>query len=124
MYSGDEVYDDDVTSGPVEGYPYTVITADGTTRGRLIDDDVLQTIAVGAIGSMRDDPSIPTLCPRCRIDLMPVGYHGALSRADNATEVCSPCGVDEAFVNWSGRPAQPPAEWPVARITHLKGDPR
>jgi hypothetical protein len=45
-------------------------------------------------------------CPRC---LGPIPnaehkgqYPGALSRTDNATEVCSRCGQDEAVEQWVG----------------------
>lgn len=43
-------------------------------------------------------------CPRCGHfipnDLQPGAYMGALSRWDNATEVCSPCGQVEAMLQW------------------------
>ena len=35
-------------------------------------------------------------CPRCGRPL-PIGHCGALSRKDNETELCSECGVAEAF---------------------------
>ena len=38
-----------------------------------------------------------TLCPRCEIEeLEEMEALNALSRKDNETYVCSPCGVDEA----------------------------
>ena len=41
------------------------------------------------------------VCPRCGgfipNDLTPGLYPGALSRVDNKTEICSACGVAEAF---------------------------
>ena len=43
-------------------------------------------------------------CPRCggKIpnDVSPGAYPGALSRWDNETEICSDCGVEEAFLDW------------------------
>ena len=49
-------------------------------------------------------------CPRCG-DPLPQRYPGALSRADNKTEICSPCGTDEAFGGLT-----PVSEWPVTRL--------
>lgn len=40
-------------------------------------------------------------CPRCGIRNLPPTYPGALSRADNATEICSPCGLIEAMQQWT-----------------------
>ena len=40
----------------------------------------------------------------------------ALSRTDNETYICSPCGTDEALLDWVGRMA-PASEWPVPRVT-------
>jgi hypothetical protein len=52
-------------------------------------------------------------CPRC-LHLIPNDdepglYPGALSRANNETEVCSICGTDEAM----GNGPIPSTEWPV-----------
>ena len=52
------------------------------------------------------------ICARCRMHVYLEGK-GALSRADDETEVCPGCGSDEAMVNLSGRLAQPPEAWPV-----------
>ena len=52
------------------------------------------------------------ICPRCLMHVYPKGK-GALSRADDDTEVCSGCGSDEAWVSMSGRPAQAVDDWPV-----------
>lgn len=59
-------------------------------------------------------PDRHAACPRCEKYLLPVGHIGALSRADNKTEVCSVCGTDEALVSFArkGKP-QPVSEWPV-----------
>lgn len=52
------------------------------------------------------------ICPRCRgyipSNAQPGLYPGALSRADNVTEVCSECGVEEALVLLAPRDA-----WPI-----------
>lgn len=53
-------------------------------------------------------------CPRCLggipNDAQRGAYPGALSRADNKTEVCSACGVEEAM---GGRGPVPVADWPL-----------
>jgi RNA polymerase subunit RPABC4/transcription elongation factor Spt4 len=41
------------------------------------------------------------LCPRCGVRFLPADYPGALSRADNETEICSPCGTIEAMQQWT-----------------------
>ena len=52
-------------------------------------------------------------CPRCGHlipnDDEPGAYPGAMSRADNTTEVCSICGTDEAF----GTGPVPVNQWPI-----------
>lgn len=40
-------------------------------------------------------------CPRCQGPLSPDVVHNALSRLDNTTYICSPCGLDEALWDWS-----------------------
>ena len=42
-------------------------------------------------------------CPRCGDTFDPA--RGATSRSDNLTDVCGPCGKDEALV-WHEQPAQ------------------
>jgi hypothetical protein len=43
-------------------------------------------------------------CPRCGTELpLPLIRHAALSRVDNTTAVCSPCGMDEAMFEYSHR---------------------
>lgn len=42
------------------------------------------------------------ICPRCEINYIPCNefageYPGAISRADNKTEICSDCGTFEAL---------------------------
>jgi len=67
------------------------------------------------------------VCPRCGHfipnDEQPGAYPGALSRADNETEVCSDCGTHEAleqFFNANGdhRPT-PVSQWPVTEYRPL-----
>lgn len=68
--------------------------------------------------SFRTDYNEVVRCPRCQLDNLPIGYPGALSRADNETEICSPCGTDEGMVNFAEKmPAQPVSMWPVRRLT-------
>lgn len=38
---------------------------------------------------------------------------GATSRADDRTEICEPCGMDEALRDFLGLARVPVAEWPV-----------
>ena len=50
-------------------------------------------------------------CPRCnRNELASPAVLNALSRKDNETYVCSPCGVDEAV--WDFTKSEHP-EWPL-----------
>ena len=52
-----------------------------------------------------------TLCPRCRQEEMAEELaFNALSRKDNETYVCSPCGEDEAL--WDFMKCKQP-EWPL-----------
>ena len=51
------------------------------------------------------------MCPRCkRTKLLTPRVLNALSRKDNETYVCSPCGVDEAVWDFTG--SEHP-EWPL-----------
>lgn len=61
---------------------------------------------------------VPTVCPRCQDswipnNLTPGAYIGALSRADNKTEICSACGEDEAMKDWLDGGCEPVTAWPV-----------
>lgn len=58
-------------------------------------------------GEFRDPPYSAAPCPRCNGPL-PVGYPGARSRADNATEVCSDCGTEEAMVQFFAKRKETP----------------
>lgn len=58
------------------------------------------------------------ICPRCEGAIpnneTPGAYPGALSRADNKTEICSACGTDEALrAFYTGGLVVPIKEWPV-----------
>lgn len=67
------------------------------------------------------------MCPRCRTnfysnygdsraaELARIGiFPPALSRTDNATDICSDCGTDEALDDLQRRPLTPPDDWPIA----------
>ena len=55
-----------------------------------------------------------SVCPRCDMHRMrPVKVHNALSRTDNKSYICGPCGMDEALRNMKKQPLPPPNEWPV-----------
>lgn len=61
---------------------------------------------------------IPTTCPRCKDNWIPnnaqpAAYPGALSRADNKTEICSACGEDEALKGFFDGGCEPVTAWPV-----------
>jgi hypothetical protein len=67
------------------------------------------------------------VCPRCNglipNNQNPGAYPGALSRADNKTEICSACGEDEALGQFfEGRLASV-EEWPVAREFNISHPP-
>jgi len=52
-----------------------------------------------------------TRCPRCKTEaLHPELAMNALSRKDNETYVCSPCGREEALWDFA---KQPHPEWPI-----------
>ena len=60
-------------------------------------------------------------CPRCNHyipnDENPGEYPGALSRTDNKTEVCSPCGQAESLEEYLGTGLMPQEEWSVKNVT-------
>jgi ssDNA-binding Zn-finger/Zn-ribbon topoisomerase 1 len=63
-------------------------------------------------------PATDFICPRCGGDVPSKEhkgeYPGALSRADNATEICSACGTDEAMVQFQNKGLlQPVGSWPI-----------
>lgn len=70
---------------------------------------------LGAWALYRIDYTQVKTCPRCGERDLPLGHPGAISRVDNRTEVCSPCGVDEALADYFGRTLAPVSAWPVAR---------
>lgn len=57
------------------------------------------------------------VCVRCgTVPRQNDAFHrgvGALSRADNKTEICSDCGLDEAMQDWQRGGCTPKSEWPV-----------
>lgn len=58
------------------------------------------------------------LCPRCRANAYAWGRNGgarppALSRVDDKTYVCEPCGTDEALREWIGLALPGKDQWPV-----------
>jgi hypothetical protein len=68
----------------------------------------------GKIGAFRKAPySEVVVCPRCNKNNLPIGYPGALSRVDNETEICSPCGTDEGMRDWLDRFIPGTEQWPV-----------
>lgn len=63
-------------------------------------------------------PAKDHICPRCLGDvpntLHKGEYPGALSRVDNATEICSDCGSDEAMTQFANKGLlQPISAWPL-----------
>lgn len=77
---------------------------------------------------MSEQVTTVRLCPRCEshhftpreVRVAEVGEahihrfpYPALSRTDNATDICSPCGQDEAMRDWGKLPPIPPDEWPI-----------
>jgi hypothetical protein len=61
---------------------------------------------------------VPNVCPRCANNWIPCNeqpgaYPGAVSRADDATEICSDCGVEEACEQYGTGACAPIADWPV-----------
>jgi len=62
---------------------------------------------------------VGTLCPRCENNYYtPYGEEGrypkpALSRTDNKTYICDPCGTEEALQDLSRETLARPDEWPV-----------
>ena len=63
------------------------------------------------------EPTDPHTCPRCRGGIpnneQRGEYPGALSRADNKTEICSGCGVEEAMIEMHGGNLRGPEAWPL-----------
>ena len=65
--------------------------------------------------------NLATICPRC--DLHPLAtelVHNSLSRHHEDTYICSPCGEDEAVIDWchylaGGNLDHQPQEWPLRR---------
>jgi len=53
-------------------------------------------------------------CPRCR---EPLDRYPALSRVDNKTAICSPCGTHEAIQCFKRGSATPITDWPLGGET-------
>lgn len=69
---------------------------------------------------------VPHICPRCQADWIPCNerpgeYPGAISRADNKTEICSACGEDEALKDYCDGGCEPVEEWAVVRKYSTSG---
>lgn len=63
--------------------------------------------------------NVEMTCPRCLgaiPNIMTPGFYpGAISRADNKTEICSACGEEEAMDDFSGIAQSMLEEWPVTK---------
>lgn len=60
---------------------------------------------------------VSKICPRCDYtaklsDPFYKGY-GAISRADNKTQICSNCGVEEGYEQFIYGEVTPKSAWPV-----------
>lgn len=62
----------------------------------------------------------PHTCPRCLGGIpnneQRGAYIGALSRADNKTEICSECGTEEAMLDYMGLVLTAPDKWPAKPV--------
>jgi len=63
-----------------------------------------------------------TICPRCKEQQIPNDaeagrYPGALSRTDNETEICSECGMAEAFEAMDAN-LTPQTQWPQSGMNY------
>lgn len=71
-------------------------------------------------------PAPGNVCPRCRGDVPEPGkkgeYSGAISRTDNKTEVCTPCGNHESEEDKRDK-LTPQTEWPMKKFAGLVGHP-
>jgi hypothetical protein len=61
---------------------------------------------------------VPHVCPRCQLTWIPNNdqpgaYPGAISRADNKTEICSDCGTAEALQDFAEGGCSRVESWPV-----------
>jgi hypothetical protein len=60
---------------------------------------------------------VPHICPRCKDswipdNLQPGAFPGAISRADDVTEICSRCGEEEAMQHFEQGQCTPMCDWP------------
>lgn len=84
-----------------------------------MNDDIDMSGLLHPAGGKRAARDIPKTCPRCvehrwiPNNDKPGAYPGAISRADNSTEICSACGEDEALKDYFDGGCEPVSEWPV-----------
>jgi hypothetical protein len=105
--------------------PGLILIHEMHTRGDVTEEVVFTTDAADLIAKARSGDRIfgTVLCPRCeRERYLPYGGERpvaegfappALSRVDNATYICTPCGSDEAMRDYTRQPPVPPDEWPL-----------
>lgn len=98
---------------------------DAVSSDTSAEADTVRRYAVGRMAALGDVASqvqmqhAGLVCPRCGHlipnDEQPGAYPGAISRADNSTEVCSDCGQHEALEQFSSadHSCTPVSEWPV-----------
>lgn len=66
---------------------------------------------------------VPRICPRCNENFIPSNenpgkYPGAISRADDKTEICSMCGTEEAVEVYAAGGCTALSDWPLGnRLT-------
>lgn len=61
---------------------------------------------------------VPHICPRCKDSWIPNNqqpgaFPGAISRADDVTEICSRCGELEALEHFEQGQCTPMRDWPT-----------
>lgn len=91
----------------LENEPVQVFIAPEEATGFVLDAGVVYWVREDGRRLGRADACIT--CPRCGADAMDETLtRNALSRKDNQTYVCSPCGTSEAFLEdpWPGYPGR------------------
>lgn len=53
------------------------------------------------------------LCPRCMKNLLQLNGLDAVSRTDNRTLICSPCGTAEGMEDFLQGSPLPQSDWPI-----------
>jgi hypothetical protein len=117
-----------VTIGGREGMWLLGWRNEGTEHRSLLStifgDDYALAQLDQAEALARDVDKRGVVCPRCGLNRFMPYEPGqvrqsndplppALSRADNATHICSDCGTDEAMKDFAGEPLLGPDEWPL-----------